>query len=49
MFGTREDETVIVSGIEKFEFATLLFFWQEVLFSINRIHECLQNKETTFY
>jgi hypothetical protein len=43
-FDTREDAALILNGIEKFEFVALLFFWSEVLSSIDRIHKCLQAK-----
>jgi hypothetical protein len=46
---TLEDATVILSGIEKFKFVALLFFWSEVLSSIDWIQKYLQAKETTFY
>jgi hypothetical protein len=45
---TREDAVLIVNDNEKFEFVALLFFWSEVLSSINRIQTCLQAEETTF-
>jgi hypothetical protein len=37
MLDTREDAALILDGIEKFEFVALLFFWSEVLSSIDRI------------
>jgi hypothetical protein len=46
---TREDAALILNGIEKFEFVALLFFWSEVLSSIDRIQKCLQAKETNFH
>jgi hypothetical protein len=46
---TREDAVLIVNGIEKFEFVALLFFWSEVLSSVDGIQKCLQAKETTFH
>jgi hypothetical protein len=46
---TREDAAPILNGIEKFEFVAPLFFWSEVLSSIDRIQKCLQAKETTFH
>jgi hypothetical protein len=45
----HEDAAIIPSGIKKFEFAAFLFFWSEVLLSIDRIQKCLQAKETDFY
>jgi hypothetical protein len=45
---TREDAALILNGIEKSEFVALLFFWSEVISSIDRIQKCLQAGETTF-
>jgi hypothetical protein len=45
---TCEDAALILTGIEKFEFVALLFFWSDVLSSIDRIRKCLLAKETTF-
>jgi hypothetical protein len=39
---TCEDATLILNDIEKFEFVALLFFWSEVLSSIDRIQKFLQ-------
>jgi hypothetical protein len=49
MLDTREVAALILNGIEKFEFVALLFFWSEVLHSIDRIQKCPQAKETTFH
>jgi hypothetical protein len=49
MLDTCEDAALILNGIEKFEFVALLFFWSEVLSSIDWIQKCLQAKETTFH
>jgi hypothetical protein len=38
---TREYAALILNGIEKFEFVVLLFFWSDVLSSIDRIQKCL--------
>jgi hypothetical protein len=40
---TRQDATVIVNGADKFEFVTLLFFWSEILSSIDRIERCVSH------
>jgi hypothetical protein len=45
----HEDAALILNGIEKFEFVALLFFWSEVLSSIDWIQKCLHAKETTFH
>jgi hypothetical protein len=47
--GTRGVAAVILSGIEKFQFAALMFYWSKVSSSIEWIQKCLQVKETTFY
>jgi hypothetical protein len=49
MLDTCQDVALILNGIKKFEFVALLFFWSEVLSSIDQIQKCLQAKETTFH
>jgi hypothetical protein len=46
---TREYAALILNGIKKFEIVALLFFWSEVLSSIDGIQKCLQAKEKTFH
>lgn len=44
-----EDAALILNCTEKFRFVALLFFWSEVLSSVDLIKKFLHSKETTFY
>jgi hypothetical protein len=48
MLDTCEDAALILNGTEEFKVAALLFFWSEVLSSINHIQKCLQAKKQLF-
>lgn len=48
-FWSREAAALILNGGENFEFVALLFFYLEVLSSIDMIHKCLQAKEESFH
>ncbi|XP_065654553.1 uncharacterized protein LOC136081183 [Hydra vulgaris] len=45
---SRGDAGLILSAIQRFDFVALLYFWSEILPSIDRIQKCLQSKEITF-
>lgn len=48
-FDTREAAAPILNGGENFEFVALLFFYPEVLSSIDMVQKNLQAKEESFH